>query len=463
MVKPVAIIEGFPHKWQIDFIKQLDLDPKLWISNDLNNLDQLPGGCVFQSAEELISWKSSDKVQTELEVNKTIEYRDDAEIFSDAGEIDKICRVIRIRRDLYGKKLLLNEGLLRRRVYKQIAYWYQIIENLRPEIVVFEAAPHLVHHYTLYYAAKKSNLKTIIFSRIGEPLRIMVSNEITDLYPDRLVNNEAIADKVEAIRNKPKYAVDGPSAAINLNRILSIAKDKPLRAFRPSTYKWLLRVTKDLVYKIPYTWIYNYYCLKQLPDNKFIYFPLHESPEDTTYPSGWNFEDQIYAIEYLSQLIPKSITIAVKEHPNQRYWRGRYLSFYRELSEIDSVVLLHQSIESFSILDKCSIVATITGQAGWEALTNSKKVIYFGDAWYKGAPGSIDIGSFKKMTKKKRDEFMSVSGVVGLQNWYDNLFKRSFSGYVNNIVSDEQKTKSDLPQSINKMLCKELLKFNDCL
>ena len=433
-----AIIEGFPFKWQVEIIKKLDIEPVYWCCNDIGVSKLLPENCMFHPAEKIILGEVPVDVIKLLGIDEDIEYISDDILRSDADQIDAISRIIRIRKDLYGHTLACDEGLLRRFVYKQISFWMKVIDSLSPEIVLFEAAPHLVHHYALYYAARKKGIRTVIVNRIGEPVRYFLAERIEDLVPDKIVNEPAFVEKVSPIRQKPKYATVGPSAVASKGIRLKNIIFKLNRLCRLKSYRFLLGRLKNVAYRIPYNAIYRYLSIDKIPENKFIYFPLHESPEDTTYPGGWNFEDQIYAIEYLSQILPEDIEIVVKEHPNQRFWRGRNLAFYPNLSKLRNVSLISKDINSFNLIDNCIAVATITGQAGWEAITNSKPVIYFGQAWYKGAPGTIHVNEFKNMDAAARQDFLMNHTFTELQVWYTELHKKSFPGYINNILSSDQ-------------------------
>ena len=451
-----AIIEGFPFKWQIDIVKELDVEPVYWCCNDLGLSEYLPEKCLFHSSENIISGIIPNNILEIFGTNGNIDYISDDILRADADQIDAITRIIRIRKDLYGKALAFDEGALRRFVYKQISFWMTVIDKTSPEVVLFEAAPHLVHHYALYYAARKKGIRTVIVNRVGEPIRFFLAERIEELIPDKIVNEPAFVDKVIPIRQKPKYATEGPSATasegVSLKKIIFNLN----RLWRIQSYRFVFGRIKNVAYKIPYNIIYRFLSIDTIPKHKFVYFPLHESPEDTTYPGGWNFEDQVYAIEYLSQILPEDVNIVVKEHQNQRFWRGRNLAFYPNISKLRNVSLISKNTDSFKLIDKSIAVATITGQAGWEAITNSKPVIYFGQAWYKGVPGSVYINEFKAMTLEARKDFLNTQSFSELQAWYISFYKRSFPGYVNNImIGSELPNISHITMCINKYLSNE--------
>lgn len=118
----------------------------------------------------------------------------------------------------------------------------------------------------------------------------------------------------------------------------------------------------------------------------FVYFPLHLQPELTTSILGSIYVDQILAVERLSKILPENWFIFVKENPKQtELMRGRW--FFSRLTALENVRLLDPGIDTYILMEKCRFVATITGTAGWEAISGGKNALVFGKPWYKGLPG----------------------------------------------------------------------------
>jgi hypothetical protein len=124
---------------------------------------------------------------------------------------------------------------------------------------------------------------------------------------------------------------------------------------------------------------------QNLPD-KFVYVPMHFQPEMTTAPQGGVYGDQALALESLSACMPDNMHIVAKENPMQGGY-NREVTFTDRLRQLDKVTVVHPSMASAVLEEKCAAVATITGTAGWEAIRDARPCIVFGHAWYLDCPG----------------------------------------------------------------------------
>jgi len=129
---------------------------------------------------------------------------------------------------------------------------------------------------------------------------------------------------------------------------------------------------------------------------KLVYFPLHLQPELTTSGLGGIYVDQLLAIERLSKIIPEDWCIYVKENPVQtELMRGKW--FFSRLRLIKNVKVVSPDFDTYSLIKSCVFVATITGTAGWEAISGGKNVLVFGNAWYKSLPGVFSYDEYFKL------------------------------------------------------------------
>ncbi len=116
-------------------------------------------------------------------------------------------------------------------------------------------------------------------------------------------------------------------------------------------------------------------------DEKFIYFPLQVDPDRNLLLGAPYLTNQIESIRNVAKSLPIDYTLYVKEHPGQRReWRKT--SFYKEILDIPNVKLLHPSISSKKLYEKCSLVITSGGSSGFEAAFFGRPTITLTDAIY---------------------------------------------------------------------------------
>ena len=106
----------------------------------------------------------------------------------------------------------------------------------------------------------------------------------------------------------------------------------------------------------------------------------------TTDTLGGCYRDQLLAIEQLARILPKDWLIYVKENPKQLFWmREKY--FFKRLSCLPQVRYISRSVDTYQLMKHSQFVATISGTAGWEAVSGGKPAVVFGQCWYKNFPG----------------------------------------------------------------------------
>lgn len=115
---------------------------------------------------------------------------------------------------------------------------------------------------------------------------------------------------------------------------------------------------------------------------KYIYYPLHTSPEYSTQFQAAMWMDQVYLIEQLAKSIPFDWVVYVKEHPAIIINRLRPLDFYKRITRFPNVRLAPIDMDMHKLISGAEMVAVVTGTAGWEAIQRGKPVIGFADNFW---------------------------------------------------------------------------------
>ncbi len=272
-------------------------------------------------------------------------------------------------------------------------YVFYILSK-KVDYIFFTNIPHNGVDLIVYYIAKELNIKTILF--YNNPLfadRFFYIYDIEDfgIYNDIPKSSEKL-EFIKLERNFKKDSVVKKGLKVEKRRQQCIIE------FFSSIFKMCLnkRVHTSFSYLIE-----SYFKCKIFKrhlnsavtsvdfNKKFVYFALHLQPELHTSTLGGVYNDQILAIEKLSEILPNDFFIYVKEHPQQLFFqRDEY--FFKRLKKLKNVKYLSSSVSTYELMLKAKFVSTITGTVAWEAVTGGKPSLIFGRAWFRKLHGVFE-------------------------------------------------------------------------
>lgn len=117
-----------------------------------------------------------------------------------------------------------------------------------------------------------------------------------------------------------------------------------------------------------------------LPNEPFVFFPLHLQPEAILLGASPGYLDQLALIRLLSASLPAGYRLVVKDHPITGGMHEK--EFYQAIQNLPNVCLLDERVNSRDIIAKASLIATISGTIGFEALISGKPALMFGQVYY---------------------------------------------------------------------------------
>jgi hypothetical protein len=176
---------------------------------------------------------------------------------------------------------------------------------------------------------------------------------------------------------------------------------------------------------------------QQLPNSKYIYFPFHVPGDVALTIRTPEFLDQYSLIDYLARIIPLDYKLVIKEHP-ARVGAVAPSRILEILKNYDNVALLDPTINTYDILENMDLLITINSKTGAEAISNGKRVITMGDAFYKRSslttfennltrlPATIQ----KCLQQSEKDE----SEVTA---YLQNIWDQSFPGEIYSTTDDK--------------------------
>ena len=182
----------------------------------------------------------------------------------------------------------------------------------------------------------------------------------------------------------------------------------------------------------------DHYAKKDIKDDeKFVFFPLHVTPDRYIDISAPFFSNQLEVITNIAKALPAEYKLYVKEHFAMKplYWRKT--SFYKEILALPNVELIHPSISPEEIIKKSSLVISITGTSSLQAAFYEKPSIVLAHNIYKEFLPSIHrIKNYEELPHAIRSALKSRVNLTDLNRFVEILEKNSFN-YNNHIFSNE--------------------------
>ena len=119
---------------------------------------------------------------------------------------------------------------------------------------------------------------------------------------------------------------------------------------------------------------------EELKNINYVYFPLPQEPELSTYVHMPEYSDTINLIETVAKMLPLNMKLVLRDNfPNigMRPW-----GYYKHLSKIPGVILISPTKNPLPITKNAKLIITGNGTTGWEALCMRKAVLTFGKCFY---------------------------------------------------------------------------------
>jgi len=181
-------------------------------------------------------------------------------------------------------------------------------------------------------------------------------------------------------------------------------------------------------------------------NQKFIYFPLMSEPETALTKGAPFYTNQLEVITHIAKSLPVDFKLYVKEHPAMFSARKRDFSYYKKITELPNVRLVHPSINPNELIEKCSLIVSIAGTTPVEGALHKKPSIIFSDLSYSNLPFVYrvkkleDLPMIIKNIIQKKFDYSSIINYVSFV--HNNTFEfdympliRAIRGFYFNVIS----------------------------
>jgi hypothetical protein len=297
-------------------------------------------------------------------------------------------------------------------------YCFDLIKDQKPD-VIYTYGVAGADAIALHFAAHYHNIPAVQLSYaryddyyVLDPCEKMTMPLVKKRYEDTLKNPKSIdkdaykmaSDYIDDFYNRPARPIDTDHWIRKIkkeNSVLGFAKTLTLDIARWGALKagligsrgiWRQRYGFEILKMsaLNFWHIQKFIRQKQkslndiVGDSKFIYFPLHIDPEMTTMVMADKLTDQISVIEHLSKSMPAGWKIIVKDHIPMIGKRPS--DFYKRLKNIPDVYIVSPFEDNFECMKQATLISTITGTTGLEAMLLGKTPLII------GLPHYINVG-----------------------------------------------------------------------
>ena len=376
-------------------------------------------------------------------------------------------------------KFNINEIL---QIIESISKFYiEFLERVKPDFIIIQPIGESITNILLYLIAKNLNISSPMLM----PLKLSNSRFLTDDYSLSELKSEFNKIKKSSPKKLEKFDQNYLKKRTQLKHVETVLKypygksnfsekisryskrifstPEPLFFNRGKTPLRMLKYRFKIHFQQKSTSKFiEKISLKSIPNKKFVYYPLSVFPEANVLFYSPYFVNQLSIIQNIAKSLPSDYILCIKEHPAQETKLWRNINFYKSLSTMPNVELIHHSNKNFDLIPKSSLVITVNNTSGFEALFFKKPVIVLGDIFYDEIQGVIKISSFSDLPNaiKKSLENSSILDFHELSYLVSAIENKELVIPYSNFISDSISLTSKINHSSSpKKLLPGLMNF----
>jgi hypothetical protein len=330
-------------------------------------------------------------------------------------------------------------------IEQECKFFEKILEEVKPEIIIIKVTD-FHRNQLLHEMCKKKKIKilSLIPTRIGnrgtiasEVNKIEETNYIKNIH-NNLKEEKWNLEKFLTKHNRTEQTKKIISGGINLSKMKKIKIgikwikefDEHYLESYDRTGVTKIKAVKTLFYSIIKTKIRKSFIdkkfIKQIPNEKIIFFPLQTEPERNVSIEAPYYSDQIQVIINIAKSLPIEYKLYVKEHFSMRFRNWRKIKDYEKIRELPNVRLVHPSVSSKHIIEKSDLTITISSTAGLESIFYNKPTIVFSDTIYSSLSTVFRINGFENLPKTIKNALKSKVDNNEKENFVKKLERNSF-------------------------------------
>lgn len=333
------------------------------------------------------------------------------------------------------------------KIAEQTAKFYEsIIDEINPSYIRTYTPDHF-HTELLYEICKSKGIKILTLSHARPfPNRYIISETTDQLDNKNSIFDMQFNDELKSFNELQNLIKDNYNTISPQKLDLMLSHKTKLKGFfhyinfvlnnKYRKYHANFGRTKTKFLFIECSKIIKTLCRKYYIDQKlkrqinlkesFVYFPLHFQPERSTLSVAQFFTNQIEVIRHIIKSLPVNYKLYVKEHPMQEVAAWRPISYYKEISNMPNVELLHPLFSNDELLENTSLVFAITGTVACTAAFYEKPSIVFGNVSFDTLPSVYRVSNLETLPSLVKKALKTKVDIYDLNKFVKFMFDNSF-------------------------------------
>ena len=328
-------------------------------------------------------------------------------------------------------------------LYRECKLFDSVLDEINPDFLLIKFTDSHQSHL-LHQMCKANQIKTLMLgpTRFGGRFTIYDEYEIIQDYKDddSYIGNERTEselknylDKYDTLKTlKPFVSATKKSLSKrtrNYLHNLTIMSDSTINNYYAHYGKTKLKAIKQFIFLKRWyrkKFIDNNFKRNIDPKSKFVYYPLHVDPERQLLLVAPYYTNQLEIITHIAKSLPIGFKLFVKEHGMMHIGGWRPISYYQQIMNLPNVELIHPDVNSKTLLESCSLVVTINGTTGLEAVFYKKPVIAFSNVSYSMINSVSTIDKIEDLPQQIKSMLKSNTMSSDLNNYIDLVERNSF-------------------------------------
>ena len=317
-----------------------------------------------------------------------------------------------------------------------------LLESKPDFLIIRETALH--HDYLFYQMCKKTGIKILMLNQSKFGYKCILSEELHKLDNVKTLDSVQYTGRTfEQLRNYLK-SFNYSKQLISYKNKRSSSKYEKFKAAQeflltPNSnikthYPYFGRIKLRVIFKeflssikkrIRENYI-NKNLERDIGEEKYILFTLHMEPERSLLLAAPFYTNQLETIRSIAKSIPIGYKLLVKEHFSQSIRGWRNISFYKELSSIPNVSIIHPEVSIDKLIQKSSLVISVGGTVSFEACFYEKPSIIFADLGFSMIKSISKLDNIEDLSNMIRKSLQNKPKVEDLDRYVTLMDEHSF-------------------------------------